>query len=211
MTPAPPPPVPALLDRVRTGDPGAFGDLVGLLYEELRLVARSQRRRLSASDTVNTTAVVHEAYARLEGGAQAPAFADRGHFFRVAARAMRAVIVDYARSQTRHKRGGAGRPVSLAEIGPVANADAFDVHQALALDRALDELAQMDAEAARVVELRYFAGLTVQETAEALALSPATVKRRWTVARAWLVRQLAEPVPDGGPTRSGGEGPPVEG
>ena len=207
MAPSPPPPVPALLDRVRTGDPGAFGDLVGRLYEELRVVARSQRRRLSASDTVNTTAVVHEAFARLDRSAEAPAFTDRGHFFRVAACAMRSVIVDYARSQARDKRGGAGRPVSLAEIGPVAGTDAFDVHQALALDRALDELARMDADAARVVELRYFAGLTVEETAEALALSPSTVKRRWTVARAWLLRRLAEPAPDDGPPRPGGDPP----
>ena len=184
--------VPTLLDRVRTGDPGAFGDLVGRLYDELRAVARSQRRRLSASDTVNTTAVVHEAYARLGGGDGPPTFSDRGHFFRVAASAMRGVIIDYARSQSRVKRGGAGRPASLAAVGPVTDPDAFDVEQALALDLALTELARIDAEAARVVELRYFAGLSVEEAAEALALSESTVKRRWTVARAWLVRRLSD-------------------
>jgi RNA polymerase sigma factor (TIGR02999 family) len=184
-----------LLDRARSGDDRAFGDLVGRLYDELRMVARSQRRRLSASDTVNTTAVVHEAYARLDGGDGAPSFADRGHFFRVAARAMRGVIIDYARSQTRHKRGGPGRPLSLADAGPVLDPVTLDVHEALALDAALEQLTAIDAEAARVVELRYFAGLSVEETAEALALSERTVKRRWALARAWLYRTLADEPP----------------
>ena len=166
------------------------------------MVARSQRRRLAASDTVNTTAVVHEVYARLGNGEGPPTFADRGHFFRVAARVMRSVIVDYARSQACDKRGGAGRPASLAEIGPVAAAETLDVHQALALDLALGDLKRFDAEAARVFELRYFAGLSIDETAEALALSSATVKRRWTVARAWLIRRLADP-----PSRSDGDPP----
>ena len=186
------PAVTLLIDRARDGDPDAFGDLVGRVYDELRAVARGQRRRLAASETVNTTAVVHEAYARLDGGAGPPAFTDRAHFFRLAARAMRGVIVDYARTQTRVKRGGAGRPASLADVGPVGAAPTIDVHEALALDAALDRLAELDAEAARVVELRYFTGLTTEETAEALALSPATVKRRWTMARAWLYGELGE-------------------
>ena len=185
------PAVTVLLDRAREGDADAFGDLVGRLYDELRAVARSQRRRLGAAETVNTTAVVHEAYARLGGGSGPPAFNDRGHFFRVAAGAMRGVIVDYARSQSRVKRGGPGRPVSLADVGPVAGA-ALDADEALALDGALEALAALDADAARVVEMRYFGGLSVEETAEALALSPSTVKRRWAVARAWLHRRLAD-------------------
>ena len=185
-------PVTLLIDRARDGDPEAFGDLVGRVYDELRAVAHGQRRRLSASNTVNTTAVVHEAYARLDGGTGPPAFTDRAHFFRLAASAMRGVIVDYARTQTRVKRGGAGRPASLADVGPVSVAPTLDVHEALALDAALDRLAELDAEAARVVELRYFTGLSIEETAEALALSPATVKRRWTMARAWLYGVLSE-------------------
>lgn len=187
--------VTTLLVRAREGHADALADLVGRLYTELRAVARSQRRKLGASDTVNTTAVVHEAYAKLDGGAGPPAFADRGHFFRVAAAAMRSVIIDYARTQARQKRGGPGRPVSLSDVGPVSDPDALDPDAVLALDAALSDLARLDAEAARVVELRYFGGLTVEETAEALALSPATVKRRWTVARAWLLRRLG----DGGP------------
>ena len=192
-----PPPVTEILDRARDGDDAAFGDLVGRLYAELRAVARSQRRRLSASDTVNTTAVVHEAYARLDGGAGPPAFTDRAHFFRVAAAAMRGVIVDHARAQSRAKRGGPGRAASLSAVGPVADAGGMDPAEALAVDRALAALAALDAEAARVVELRYFAGLSVEETAEALALSPSTVKRRWAVARGWLYRRLSDDA-DGG-------------
>ena len=187
--------VTVLLDRAREGDAGALGDLIGQLYDELHAVARNQRRRLSAADTVNTTAVVHEAYARLGGGSGPPAFNDRAHFFRVAAGAMRSVIVDYARAQTRIKRGGDGRPASLSDVGPVASEHTqIDVHEAIALDAALYRLAQLDAEAARVVELRYFGGLSVEETAEALAMSPRSVKRRWTTARAWLHRALSEGV-----------------
>ena len=184
--------VPTLLDRAREGDEAAFGEIVSQLYGELRAVAQSQRRKLSASETINTTAVVHEAYARLEGAEAPPAFQDRAHFFRVAARVMRAVIVDYARRQSRVKRGGGDRPLALADLGPVADPAAFDVEEALSLDRALAGLAAVDDETARVVELRYFGGLTVEETAEALSLSPATVARRWTFARAWLHRALAD-------------------
>ncbi len=183
-----------LLDRSRDGDADAFDRLVGQLYGELRSVARGQRRRLGAPETVNTTAVVHEAYAKLGRRDAAPAFADRAHFFRVAAQAMRDVIVDYARAQGRDKRGGPARPASLADVGPVEGPRAaLDPHEVLALDGALARLAQLDPEAARVVELRYFAGLTLEETAEALALSTATVTRRWALARAWLHRDLAEP------------------
>jgi RNA polymerase sigma factor (TIGR02999 family) len=182
-----------LLDRVRAGDDEAFRHLVGQLYDELRAVARAQRRRLGAGDTVNTTAVVHEAYAKMGGRAAPPAFADRAHFFRVAARVMRDVIVDYARAQQRDKRGGAARPVSLDAAGPLAApSSALDAVDVLALDDALGRLARFDPEAARVVELRYFAGLTIEETGQALALAPATVTRRWTLARAWLRREMGD-------------------
>ena len=197
-----PPPKPTtpgvthLLDRARTGDADAFSQLVGELYEELRGMARSQRRRLGAADTVNTTAVVHEAYAKLADRVDRTdglVFADRSHFLHVAARAMRDVIVDYARAQQAAKRGGEGRPVSLAALGPVAGRLAdLDAAEVLTIDDALRALARLDAEAARVAELRYFGGLTTDEAADALGLSPATVKRRWTVARAWLYRRLSD-------------------
>jgi RNA polymerase sigma factor (TIGR02999 family) len=160
------------------------------LYGELRSVARSQRRRLGALDTVNTTAVVHEAYAKLSDREAPLAVTDRAHFFRIVARAMRDVIVDYARAQHREKRGGADRPATLDESRALPAAEDLDAAEVLALDDALTRLAVLDAEVARVVELRYFAGLTIDETAEALDLSPATVKRRWGVARAWLYGEL---------------------
>ena len=190
--------VTVLLGRVRDGDGEAFDRLVGQLYDELRRIAHMQRRRLGASDTVNTTAVVHEAYAKLGGRAHgdgaAPDYADRTHFLRVASRAMRDVIVDYARAQHAAKRGGADRAVTLDGLAVAADSPSgLDPTEVLALDGALERLERLDAEAARVVELRYFAGLTLEETADALELSPATVKRRWTVARAWLYSQLADP------------------
>ncbi|HLA62876.1 MAG TPA: ECF-type sigma factor [Rhodothermales bacterium] len=192
------PAVTVLLDRARTGDAEALGRLVGQLYGELRAIAHAQRRRLGAADTVNTTAVVHEAYAKLDGhaGGDGQAFADRTHFFRVAARAMRDVIVDYARAQRTAKRGGDGRPVSLDAVGPVAEPATLDPTEVLSLDAALRDLERFDPEGARVAELRYFGGLSVEETAEALDLSPATVKRRWAMARAWLYRRLHDD-PDG--------------
>lgn len=199
--PAPPPSdvaVAALLDRVRAGDAVAFDRLVAGLYGELRRIARAQRHRHGAADTLNTTAVVHEAYARLGGRADGspPDYADRTHFVRVASRAMRNVIVDYARARHADKRGGAGRDATLdaaleARAVPATPAD-LDPAEVLSLDRALGDLDRFDPEGARVVELRYYAGLTVEETADALGLSPATVKRRWTVARAWLHRHLAD-------------------
>jgi len=189
-----------LLERVRQGDDAAFGDLMGTLYQELRAVARSQRRRLSAAETINTTAVVHEVYARLDAKDGAIVLNDRAHFFRLAAGTMRAVIIDYARSQSRQKRGGKEKPVSLSAVGPVeagAAEGGINIEEALTLDCSLGKLAAFEAEAARVVELRYFAGLSVAETAEALAMSPATVKRRWTFARAWLHQRMSEEPGDG--------------
>ncbi len=184
------PDVTVLLDRARLGDAEAFDQLVGRLYGELRGIAHAQRRRLGASDTINTTALVHEAYARLDGSAD---FADRDHFLRVASRVMRSVIVDYARAQGAVKRGGPGRPVGLEVAGPVLASSHLDATEVLSVDLALDDLERIDSEAARIVELRYFAGLTIEETAQALDLSPMTIKRRWALARGWLYGRLADP------------------
>lgn len=183
--------VPTLIDHVRAGDSVAFDRLVGQLYGDLRRLAHDQRRRLGAGDTVNTTAVVHEVYAKLGGREAAPDFADRDHFLRVASRAMRDVIVDYARARHAAKRGGRTRDVTLADGDglPGSSADPVEI---LSVHDALHALEALDPEAARVTELRYFGGLSVEETANALGLSPATVKRRWTVARAWLYRRLAD-------------------
>ena len=197
---APPPDVTVLLHRAQSGDESAFRRVVGQLYDELRAVARSQRRRLGASETVNTTAVVHEAYAKLAGRDGEPDFVDRQHFLRVASRAMRDVIVDSARAQRAEKRGGGETPLRIHQTGVfpgglAAQSTAINPDEVLALDRALRKLDTLDAEQARLVELRYFSGLTLPEVADALDISLATAKRRWTVARAWLYRELSADAP----------------
>lgn len=181
-----------LLTRTRTGDADALDVLVGRMYDELRRVAQAQRRRLGASDTLNTTAVVHEAYAKLDGRADPAPYADAAHFLAVAARAMRDVIVDYARAQCADKRGGPGRPLPLDSLATQALSASLDPVEVLGVDAALADLERIDPLAARVTELRYFAGLTIAETADALGTSPMTVKRRWTLARAWLFERLAD-------------------
>ncbi|MEM6327819.1 MAG: sigma-70 family RNA polymerase sigma factor [Bacteroidota bacterium] len=180
------PDVTLLLERARDGDTRAFDQLVPLVYDELRALARRQRQLRGAHETLNTTAIVHEAYERM-AGTQTP-LADRQHFFRVASRVMRSVIVDRARAQSAQKRGGKDRPVSLEEERLVPPEQAEEV---LALDEALDQLAVLSERQAEVVQLRYFVGLTIPETADVLGISPATVKREWTVARAWLHDALA--------------------
>jgi len=176
-----------ILAEARAGDAAALDRLLPILYDELHGLARRERRRRGAAETLGTTALVHEAYeklARADGG-----WNDRAHFFRVAATAMRQVIVDYARAQHAEKRGGgpARSLTNVPALGLSVDADADDV---LALDMALDRLAELDERQSEVVQLRYFAGLTVPEAAEVLDVSPATVKRDWTAARAWLHREI---------------------
>ena len=174
-----------LLALARDGDQRALGQVLPLVYDELRRLARSQRYRNGASATLNTTAVVHEAYEKLAH--HDGTYADRIHFFRVAARAIRQVLIDAARARKADKRGGGTPDVSLDDIALASPARA---DEALALDEALDRLALLDERQAQIVDLRYFVGLTVPETAEVLDLSPATVKRDWAAARAWLVREM---------------------
>ncbi|MEP0546561.1 MAG: ECF-type sigma factor [Rhodothermales bacterium] len=181
------PDVTRILAEARAGDPAALDRLLPILYDELHALAHRERGRRGAAETLSTTALVHEAYeklARADGG-----WNDRAHFFRVAAQAMRQVIVDYARAQHAQKRGGgpARSLTNVPALGLSIDARADDV---LALDMALDRLAALDPRQGEVVELRYFAGLTVPETAEVLDVSPATVKRAWTAARAWLHREI---------------------
>ena len=158
---------------------------VAIAVGRTRLQFRSRDRR---DATLNTTALVHEAYLKLVDGDRLP-FDGRAHFFSAAARAMRQVIVDDARKRNRIKRGGGQRPTSLDRIGEVGGDEPAE--EILALDEALVRFEAFDERAARVVECRYFAGLTVEETAEALSISPTTVKREWAAARAWLYRALA--------------------
>ena len=181
-----------LLTRTRAGDADALDQLVDRLYGELRHIAQAQRRRLGAPDTLNTTAVVHEVYAKLNGRDLGVPTDAPDRFLHVAARAMRDVIVDYARAQNTAKRGGSERPITLHGRETVPVSVALDPVEVLAVDRALEDLERIDPLAACVTELRYFAGLTIAETAEALDRSPMTIKRRWALARAWLYDRLAE-------------------
>jgi RNA polymerase sigma factor (TIGR02999 family) len=184
-----------LLDALRAGDRQAFDQLLPLVYGELHHLAEQQRRRWSGDDTLNTTALVHEAYLRL-AGQSTPAWRSRPHFLAVAARAMRHILLDYAKSKQRAKRGGGQHRVSLQEIesalkgGDPADAGAEAL---LALDDALRRLDEHDPRQSRIVECRFFGGMPIQDTADALGISPATVKRGWAMAQAWLYRELAHP------------------
>ena len=175
-----------LLRAWRAGDTGARDRLVALVYPELHAIADRQLRGERAQHTLQPTALVNEAYLRLSGLSRMD-WQDRAHFVRMAARVMREVLVDHARRRDAAKRDG-GHRVTLTGLDLPAEAADVDV---VALDSALVRLEQIDADKARVVELRYFGGLTIEETAEALGISPATVKRHWTAARAWLFEALS--------------------
>src|SRR5918996_2084827 len=166
-------------------DPAAREQLVPIVYEELRRLAHHYMRGERAGHTLQTTALVNEVYLRL-GGIDGMRWRDRAHFFAMAATLMRRVLVDYARQRGREKRG-AGVAVSSLDDNAVAPQPAVDI---VALDEALERLAVADPQQSRVVELRFFAGLSVKETAEALDISPATVKRDWATAKLWLYNEL---------------------
>jgi len=179
-----------LLHAHRAGQPDALGRLVPLLYEDLRRVARSQLRRLRIGETLDTTGLVHEAYLRLVDQSRAT-WEDRGHFLAVSAVAMRQILIDHARERTRQKRGGDRVHEPLDEA--MAAAVASDAERLLDIDRALQRLGETTPRLARVVECRFFGGLTEQETAEALGLSLRTAQREWLKARAWLRQALDRP------------------
>jgi RNA polymerase sigma factor (TIGR02999 family) len=166
------------------GDKAALDKLIPIVHDELRRLARNYMRRERAGHTLQTTALINEAYLRLVGGDVA--WKNRSHFFGIAARLMRQVLVDHARAQHNLKRGGDQLRVSLAEAAEVGGSAA----DLIALDEALENLAAMDEQQSRIVELRYFSGLTIEETAEVLNLSTATVEREWRFARAWLRHQM---------------------
>jgi len=174
------------LARMTGGQQTAFDELFPLVYAELRRIAAREMRREKPGRTLQTTALVHEAYLRLLKDASL-SFENRAHFLGIAARAMREILIEHARSRSARKRGGQAVRLTLDEALAASPSPSVDV---LALDEALERLARLDDRHARVVELRYFGGLSVEETAVALGLSPATVKRAWTLARAWLFREL---------------------
>lgn len=174
-----------LLQRWRAGDKEALHSLLPLVYEELRRVARQHLRGERAVHTLQTTALIHEAYLRLMD--QPPSEArDRCHFVAITSNLMRQVLVDHARARLAQKRDGGCRITLTDEIAE-AQTHGVDV---LAVDAALTRLAQLDEQQARVVELRYFGGLSIHETSAALGVSEATIKRDWATARAWLQREM---------------------
>ena len=187
MTERSPHDVTGLLLSWRQGDAAALDRLIPLVYEELRRVAGRRLRGESPVHSLQATALVHEVYLRLVD-VDRMTLTSRAHFFGVAATLMRQILVDHARRQRADKRGGGVTMLSLDEVSPAASAPGVDV---LALDEALDALSAIDARQCRVVELRYFAGLKIDEAAEALDVSPATVEREWALAKAWLYRRLS--------------------
>jgi RNA polymerase sigma-70 factor, ECF subfamily len=176
----------SLLDDWNNGDPAALEKLTPLIYDELRRIAHRYAQRERNGHTLQTTALINEAYVRL-AGSERPNWQNRSHFFAVTAQVMRHILIDHARRRRYLKHGGDAQQVSISEVALMADDRAAEL---LALDEALDELAKLDPRKTSVVELRYFAGLTLEETAEALGTSLMTVRRDWRAAKAWLFRRL---------------------
>jgi RNA polymerase sigma factor (TIGR02999 family) len=185
-----------ILSQIESGDPSATEQLLPLVYDELRKLAAAKLAQEKPGQTLQATALVHEAYVRLVSppssarpdiSDQADRWNSRGHFFAAAAEAMRRILVEHARYKRRLKRGGSGQRLELSEA-QAADSEQSDL--VLAVDDSLGALAEQNAQAAELVKLRYFAGLTVAEAAHALAISTSTADRHWTYARAWLYRRI---------------------
>ncbi len=176
-----------ILDQIRNGQ-AAAADLLPLVYAELRRLAGYKMKSEAAGQTLQPTALVHEAYVRLVGTEDVPQWDSRGHFFAAAAEAMRRILIENARRRQSLKRGGDREKFDVAEDDAII--EFSDIDELLDLDAALTKLAQCEPDMAKLVELRYFAGLSVDESAKALGVSPRTVKRNWAFARAWLGREL---------------------
>jgi len=181
------PDVTALLVQWREGDSAALDALIPIVYADLRRIARARLRGEPAGHPLQTTALVHEVYVRLVD-VDRLTFENRAHFFALAARLMRQILVDHARRQRSAKRGGGDTMVTFADVLPAVSPNIVDV---IALDAALDGLARVEERLSRVVELKFFAGLTIDETAMALDVSPATIERDWAFAKAWLYQRLS--------------------
>jgi RNA polymerase sigma factor (TIGR02999 family) len=182
-----------ILSDLANGDAHAAGQLLPLVYEELRKLAAARLAAEAPGNTLNATALVHEAYLRLVGPADAARWDNRGHFFAAAAEAMRRILVEAARRKRREKHGGDRQRITL-DAAQTAAPDAR--HDIVALDAALTRLEAEDPQAAKLVELRHFTGLSVAEAALALGISPRTADRVWSFARAWLHRELADTAAD---------------
>ena len=183
------PEVTRLLSAIEQGDPHAAEQLLPLVYDELRKLAALQLAHDRAGETLNPTALVHEAYVRLVDTDQVPHWNSRGHFFAAAAEAMRRILVDQARKKMSRKRGGGLERLPLEEIDIGVPQPAVDL---LAVNDALEKFERIDKAAAELVKLRYYAGLTLPQAAEALGISSSTADRQWAYARAWLHAELRE-------------------
>lgn len=184
-----------LLELANEGDTEAFDRLVPLVYEELREIAHRHRSRWTGNETVGTTVLVHEVYLKL-AGQDDPDWQHRTHLLAVASRAMRQILIDYARRAKAGKRGGGKEKVSLDQVAGVladlSHLSASDGDRLLALDESLSRLEEESPRHCRIVECRFFGDMTIEETARALGTSPATVKRGWVRARAWLHRDMEQ-------------------
>ena len=188
LSPSKPHEISELLEQWSGGNQAALDQLYPLVYEELRRLARSYMRREPKGHTLQTTALINEAYVRLVDQ-QSVRWQNRSHFFAISAQIMRRILVDHARRHLQAKRGGGAKRISLDEVMIVAKERSEEV---LMLDEALSNLAQLDPRRSQVVELRYFAGLNNSEIASVLKISENTVMRDWNLARAWLYQQLSE-------------------
>ena len=182
--------VTVLLKAWSEGDPAAQEQLIPMVYRELRRLARHYRKKSGAGDTLQTTALVNEAYLRLVN-IQDVDWRDRAHFFAVSAQVMRRILVDSVRARGAIKRGGKRAPLTNLSPDELPAPDSVRAAELIALDDALTSLAQFDARRARVIELRVFGGLTMEEAAEVLGLSPQSVRRDWKLAKAWLLCELS--------------------
>lgn len=177
----------ALLNEWSGGDQAALDKLFPLVYDELRRIASGYMRHERADHLLQTTALVHEAYLRL-AGEENVSYQARAHFFAVAAQVMRHILVDYARGRSRFKRGEGVSPLELSDVAVISEDRAEEL---IAVNSALDKLAAVDARKGKVFEMRYFGGMSVEEAAEILRVSPITVARDWRMAKAWLRREIA--------------------
>ena len=189
MEPAPSKQVSELLLHWGQGDRKALESLLPIVYEELRRIARSHLRQHRPNHTLQTTAVVHEAYMRMAEN-KSMRIENRAHFLGIAAQLMRWILVDYERKRRAAKRGSGVIPLTLNEDIGIQHASGSSV-DLLALNEALDRLAKLDGQQSQIIELRYFGGLSIEDTSEFLGISPATVKRGWASARAWLLREMS--------------------
>lgn len=186
MTPSSSADITQMLLAWSSGDKAALNQLMPLVYQELHRLARHYMRREQLGHTLQTTAVIHEAYLRLVDQRQVH-WQNRSHFYAICAQAMRRILVDYAKGQQRAKRGGGAAQVSLDEVASLAPEKAPDL---VALDETLERLQVFDSRKSQVVELRFFGGLSIEETAEVLKIAPITVMREWNAAKAWLYGEL---------------------